>query len=43
MELYLLLILIFSFFGILDTVYLSYHTITKTPVACLFFPKEWCF
>ncbi len=36
------LILLFSFFGILDTVYLSYHTITKKPVACFFFPAEWC-
>ena len=36
------LIFIFSVLGILDTVYLSYHAIKKTPVACLFFPKEWC-
>ena len=28
--------------GVADTTYLSYHVITKKPVACLFFPKEWC-
>ena len=42
MELYLILILVFSFFGILDTLYLSYHSVKKTDVACWFFPKEWC-
>lgn len=36
------LIYIFSFIGVLDTLYLSYHTLTKTDVACWFFPKEWC-
>lgn len=28
--------------GLVDTLYLSYHAITKTDVACWFFPKEWC-
>ncbi len=28
--------------GLIDTLYLSYHAITKTDVACWFFPKEWC-
>ncbi len=42
MPLYLALIFIFSGIGILDTIYLSYHAIKKTPVACWFFPKEWC-
>jgi uncharacterized membrane protein len=42
MSLYIILLLLFSGIGILDTVYLSYHTIKKTDVACLFFPKEWC-
>jgi len=42
MPLYLVLILIFSGIGILDTLYLSYHSIKKTPVACWFFPEEWC-
>ena len=36
------LILVFSWIGIVDTVYLIYHFITKTPVACPFFPPEWC-
>lgn len=31
-----------SLIGLLDTIYLSYHAITKTDVACWFFPKEWC-
>lgn len=39
---YLPIIFIFSFLGILDTVYLSYHAFTKTPVKCIFFPDEWC-
>lgn len=39
---YLQIIYIFSILGILDTVYLSYHAFTKTPVKCLFFPDEWC-
>lgn len=28
--------------GVLNTIYLSYHAITKTPVKCIFFPDEWC-
>lgn len=35
-------LLAFSGLGILNTIYLSYHTITKKPVRCLFFPSEWC-
>ncbi len=38
----IVLILIFSFIGIINTIYLSYHSFTKTPVKCLFFPQEWC-
>ncbi len=38
----LVLIIIFSSLGILNTVYLMSHTISKKPVACWFFPKEWC-
>ncbi len=38
----LILIFIFSFIGILDTLYLVYHKIKGTEVACLFFPVEWC-
>lgn len=36
-----LLIVIISI-GILNTIYLAYHTITHKLVACIFFPKEWC-
>lgn len=28
--------------GVLDTLYLIYHKIRGTEVACPFFPKEWC-
>ena len=28
--------------GILDTLYLIYHKLAGTDVACPFFPKEWC-
>lgn len=38
----ILWLLIFSGIGILNTIYLSYHSITKKPVKCLFFPEEWC-
>ncbi len=37
-----LIFYIFSCIGLADTIYLSYHAITKTDVACWFFPKEWC-
>ncbi len=33
---------IISSVGIIDTLYLIYHAIRGTPVACPFFPKEWC-
>lgn len=33
---------VFSLIGLADTLYLSYHAVTKTDVACWFFPKEWC-
>lgn len=36
------LLSVVSLIGLLDTIYLSYHAITKTDVACWFFPKEWC-
>ena len=42
MPTYATLILIFSGIGVLDTLYLSYHAFTKTPVVCYFFPDEWC-
>ena len=28
--------------GVVDTLYLIYHKIRGTDVACVFFPKEWC-
>ncbi len=37
MEFYL-----FSVVGLVDTVYLSYHAIKRTDVACWWFPAEWC-
>ena len=33
---------IFGAVGILDTLYLIYHKVQGTDVACPFFPKEWC-
>ncbi len=33
---------IFSAVGILDTLYLIYHKVRGTEVACPFFPPEWC-
>lgn len=42
MDPFLLIILVVAGIGILDTLYLSYHVFTKTPVACWLFPKEWC-
>lgn len=38
----LLLIIILAVIGIINTSYLSYHTIKKTPVKCIFFPPEQC-
>lgn len=42
MPLYLTMILVLGVIGLINTIYLSYHTITKEPVKCLFFPEEWC-
>ncbi len=42
MPIAIVLILVFASVGILDTAYLSYHAYSKKPVACWFFPKEWC-
>lgn len=38
----LLLVEVFATIGILDTLYLIYHKIKGTDVACIGFPKEWC-
>lgn len=35
-------IYLFSIIGLFDTLYLIYHGLNGTDVACLFFPKEWC-
>lgn len=42
MPLYQTLIYAFAGVGMLDTIYLSYHAVKHTPVACWWFPKEWC-
>lgn len=42
MPLYQILIFTFAGIGLLDTIYLSYHALTHTDVACWWFPKEWC-
>lgn len=39
---YTTVIFVLGGIGVLNTLYLSYHTITKKPVLCLFFPEEWC-
>lgn len=36
-------IYLFAFIGVLDTLYLIYHKLRGTNVACPFFPKEWCY
>lgn len=33
---------VFGTIGVLDTLYLIYHKLKGTDVACPFFPKEWC-
>lgn len=42
MEASLVIILVLAGIGIVNTLYLVSHAITKTPVKCLFFPPEWC-
>lgn len=37
-----MLIIALAVIGIANTSYLSYHSIKKTPVKCVFFPNEWC-
>lgn len=37
-----IIILVFSSLGLLDTLYLAYHSVKRTPVACWWFPLEWC-
>lgn len=34
---------VFGVIGVVDTLYLIYHKVRGTDVACVFFPKEWCY
>lgn len=36
------LIRLFAWVGVLDTLYLVWHKVRGTDVACIGFPKEWC-
>lgn len=36
------LLYVCALIGIVDTLYLIYHKVRGTDVACIFFPKEWC-
>jgi len=42
MESTLTLIKLLAVIGVLDTLYLIYHKVKGTDVACIGFPKEWC-
>ena len=42
METYFVLLVVFYVIGVLDTLYLVYHMVRGTDVACPFFPDEWC-
>ena len=42
METALLILKVCAVIGILDTLYLIYHKVRGTDVACIGFPKEWC-
>jgi uncharacterized membrane protein len=33
---------VFCLIGVLDTLYLIYHKLKGTDVACVFFPRKWC-
>jgi len=35
-------LLTFAGIGLLDTLYLIWHKVRRTDVACIGFPKEWC-
>jgi uncharacterized membrane protein len=39
---YINIVYVLGIIGVINTIYLSYHTLTKKPVWCLFFPEEWC-
>ena len=38
----LTIVKVFAVIGVLDTLYLIYHKVRGTDVACIGFPKEWC-
>jgi len=42
METTLTIIKVFAVIGILDTLYLIYHKVRGTDVACIGFPNHWC-
>lgn len=42
MDYVLTILKIFAFIGIADTLYLIWHKVNKTDVACIGFPREWC-
>ena len=41
-ELPIILLYVFGAIGVCDTLYLVWHKVRGTDVACPFFPKEWC-
>lgn len=38
----ILILVVCGVIGVADTLYLVYHKVRGTEVACLFFPPEWC-
>jgi uncharacterized membrane protein len=42
MDTTLTILKVFAVIGVLNTLYLTWHSFTKTDVACFGFPKEWC-
>ncbi len=39
----IIVLYIFGLIGVIDTLYLIYHKVRGTDVACPFFPREWCY
>ena len=42
MDIKIVLLLVVTGIGILNTIYLSYNALAGKDVACFFFPPEWC-
>lgn len=40
---YINILYVFGLIGVIDTLYLIYHKVRGTNVACPFFPAEWCY